>query len=48
MFVVAPGLTQGTSVSANVMMGHWGCDVWNNYPSYMNYSDFYIEEFAPN
>ena len=48
MFVVAPGLTQGTSVSANVMLGHWGCDVWNNYPNYMNYSDFYIEEFAPN
>ena len=29
-------------------MGHWGIELYHNYPSYMNYSDFYIEEFAPN
>ena len=47
MYVVSPGLSAGTSVSANLMMGHWGADLYHNYPSYMCYSDFYVEEFAP-
>ena len=48
MHVVSPGLSAGTAVSANLMMGHWGADLYHNYPNYMCYSDFYIEEFAPN
>ena len=48
MYVVSPGLSAGTSVTANVMMAHWGIEVYHNYPNYMTYSDFYIEEFAPN
>ena len=47
MHVVAPGLAAGVSVSANIMMGHWGIEMYHNYPSYMNVSDFYIQEFAP-
>lgn len=47
MFVVSPGLAAGTTVSANVMAGHWGADFYHNYPNYATYSDFYIEEFSP-
>jgi len=47
MHVVSPGLSAGTAVSANLMMAHWGADLYHNYPNYMTYSDFYIEEFAP-
>lgn len=47
MYVVAPGLAAGTAVSANVMMGHWGIQMYHNYPNYATYSDFYIEEFSP-
>jgi len=48
MYVVQPGLTAGTTVTANVMAGHWGsAELYHNYPNYATYSDFYIEEFAP-
>ena len=47
MYIVSPGLAAGVNISANVMMGHWGCEMYQNYPSYMNVSDFYIQEFAP-
>lgn len=48
MYVVTPGLAANVTVSANVMFAHWGIESYHNYPNYATYSDFYIQEFAPN